>query len=139
MLDLIPWSRVVRMMKVLDLFLLLAAGVPTPQQTQVFKCMEQGQASYQSMPCDGAALKMWSVLPQASIEPGATAGVRKPVRAGRRAGHSGAGSGRSAQRPGGDACTKARQGRDAAYRAAGLKRGFALSSYWDNRVHDACR
>jgi len=29
--------------------------------------------------------------------------------------------------------------RAAAYAAAGLKRDFALSSYWDNKVHDACR
>lgn len=127
------------MVKVLSLFLLLAAGVPAPPEMQVFKCMEQGRTSYQSMPCNGATMRVWRVLPQASIEPSATAGARKPVRVGRRVGNSGVGSGRNGGRTRIDACTKAKDGRDAAYRRAGLKRGFALSSYWDNRVHDACR
>lgn len=36
-------------------------------------------------------------------------------------------------------CETMRARRAAAYAAAGLKRDFALSSYWDNKVHDACR
>lgn len=47
---------------------------------------------------------------------------------------------RPSRRASGDgSCESMRTQRAAAYEAAGLKRDFALSSYWDNKVHQACR
>ncbi|MFP3786929.1 hypothetical protein, partial [Burkholderia sp. SIMBA_024] len=38
-----------------------------------------------------------------------------------------------------DSCESMRAQRAAAYEKVGLKRGFALSSHWDNKVQQACR
>lgn len=47
---------------------------------------------------------------------------------------------RTPRRATGDgSCDSMRTQRAAAYEEAGLKRDFALSSYWDNKVHQACR
>ncbi len=123
--------------------LLAAAGVQAVAPAQVFKCVDGGQVSYQSVPCDGPPAKTWVVSHQERPAPPAsrTASVTRPVeRAGPRPRRSSLSSGTARRtRPAVDACTRAREGRDAAYRKAGLKRGFALSSLWDNRVHDACR
>lgn len=37
-----------------------------------------------------------------------------------------------------DACGQARSGRERAYAKAELKSDFAMSSFWDNKVHEAC-
>ncbi|MDG2524261.1 hypothetical protein P6166_02665 [Stenotrophomonas sp. HITSZ_GD] len=39
----------------------------------------------------------------------------------------------------GGSCDAVRAQRAAAYEAAGLKRDFAMSSLWDNRVQQACK
>ncbi|MGB3393575.1 MAG: hypothetical protein WA956_05000 [Stenotrophomonas sp.] len=122
-------------------FLLLFAASAVPAQ-QVFKCVEGDAVSYQSMPCAGMAEKSWEVAP--SVAAPVTSRPRVDVE---RRGATNAGarnrqrqwrapvSARSSPR---DACEKAKAGREAAYRKAGLKRDFKLSSHWDNRVHDAC-
>lgn len=123
-----------------SLFLLLTAGAQSAPGLQVFKCVEEGRVSYQSIPCDGALEeKRWSPPPQVPISPDTATGRGKPVPARRKEHHPGTVSVRRHARSPIDACTRAREGRDAAYRKVGLKRGFALSSHWDNRVHDACR
>ena len=122
------------------LLLLAVAGVQPAAPAQVFKCSDGGQVSYQSAPCRGPPARTWIVPPPGPVPGAAAAAGSQPLRSGpkpRRAGTSTAV--RRNARPREDACAKARKGREAAYRRAGLKRGFALSSYWDNRVHDACR
>jgi hypothetical protein len=118
--------------------LLLAMVSPVSVQ-QVFKCVDDGAVAYQSVPCTGVTEKSWEV----AAEPAASQVVTATRTHGAVA--DGAGNRRtrrrepaSARRPPLDACGKAKAGRDAAYRKAGLKRGFKLSSHWDNRVHDAC-
>ena len=123
-----------------SLCILLAVGLQPAATQQVFKCVEDGQASYQSSPCVGAPAKTWNVTAAAqgvmrrrAETPVAVRSDRRPTRS------SGAGGRRGNTHVPLDACTRAQQGREAAYRKAGLKRGFALSSLWDNRVHDSCR
>ena len=121
--------------------LLLATAMPV-SLPQVFKCVEGGVISYQSAPCTrGHAAKSWV------IEPSEAASVPSSRRTSGASRHVGAGSGErrvrrhasaSARRPRMDACEVAKTGREAAYRKAGLKRDFRLSSHWDNRVHEAC-
>ncbi|WP_161808897.1 hypothetical protein [Stenotrophomonas daejeonensis] len=118
--------------------LLLAMVSPVPAQ-QVFKCVDDGAVAYQSMPCMGVTEKSWEVAAEPAASPVVAA---TPTRD---AAVDGSGNRRtrrrepaSVRRPPPDACEKAKAGRDAAYRKAGLKRGFKLSSHWDNRVHDAC-
>ncbi|WP_449467062.1 hypothetical protein [Stenotrophomonas humi] len=105
---------------------------------QVFKCSDGGHVSYQSSPCVGATLRSWDATPEA-VDPAVQARIeslRRELRPERRT------SGRTrSNRPGrspATACEQARKGRADAYAKAGLKRDFALSSHWDNRVHDAC-
>ncbi|SBV35894.1 putative secreted protein [uncultured Stenotrophomonas sp.] len=118
--------------------LLLAMVSPVSAQ-QVFKCVDGGAVMYQSMPCEGVTERSWEIAAEPAAPP-VVAATRT-----RDAVVDGAGDRRTRRRePGGarrlplDACERAKAGRDAAYRKAGLKRGFKLSSHWDNRVHDAC-
>lgn len=111
----------------------------TAQAQQVFKCHDGGAVSYQSLPCDGATLRSWEATPdvvdsaaQARIE-----ALRRELRSERRTGGRSRSS-RSGKASTATACERARKGRTDAYAKAGLKRDFALSSHWDNRVHDAC-
>ncbi len=122
------------------LLLLAAVGAQAIAPAQVFKCVDGGQVTYQSVPCDGLPAKTWVVSHQAPPVPSrAETGTRSALRTAPRARRSDVSGVVRRARPTVDACTRAREGRDAAYRKAGLKRGFALSSLWDNRVHDACR
>jgi len=118
--------------------LLLAMVAPVSAQ-QVFKCVDDGAVAYQSMPCMGVTEKSWEVATEPAASPVVAATRTHDVAV------NGSGNRRtrrrepaSVRRPPPDACEKAKAGRDAAYRKAGLKRGFKLSSHWDNRVHDAC-
>ncbi|WP_269791630.1 hypothetical protein [Stenotrophomonas sp. Iso1] len=111
----------------------------TAHSQPVFKCSEAGTVSYQSLPCEGATLRSWDATPDAVAPSMQTriASLRREARPERRA--SGRyRSGRSRKAPAATACERARKGRAEAYAKAGLKRDFALSSHWDNRVHDAC-
>lgn len=108
----------------------------------VYKCHAAEGHSYQSLPCDGLELKRWSAaaipvdeaarkrLEAIQVQLQRDKVVAKPgARRGRPRGASG---------PKITACENARQGRDRAYAKAGLKRSFAMSSFWDNKVHQAC-
>lgn len=122
------------------LLLLWMAGMQPVVQAQVFKCTDGGEVSYQSEPCRGPPAKAWAIPSPGRPVVGAHVSGRQAERVEPRARRIGSPApGRRIAQSRGDACAKAREGRDAAYRKAGLKRGFALSSYWDNRVHDACR
>ncbi len=113
---------------------------------RVFKCTDAGVVAYQSTPCQGAPAASWEVAAMAhdpavdrnleqlrvELRDQWNASMRTSKTAGNRQG--------STTRPAAaDACQRARAGRDAAFRKAGLRRSFALSSRWDNAVHDACR
>ena len=111
----------------------------TAQAQQVFKCSDGGTVSYQSLPCDGATLRSWEATPDV-VDPATQARIealRRELRPERRVSGRNR-SNRSRQTPAVTACERARRGRADAYAKAGLKRDFALSSHWDNRVHDAC-
>ncbi|MGR4896956.1 DUF4124 domain-containing protein [Stenotrophomonas sp. LARHCG68] len=125
-------------------FTLLAVAGSVSAQQQVYKCVNGKQVSYQSDPCPGQAVKAWDATPEPVrpyVDPRfeqraqPEMAVSMPSR-------------RSTSAPGGhsisiardrDRCEQARAGRAAAYQRAGVSRGFELSSYWDNRVQDACK
>jgi hypothetical protein len=126
------------------LALQLAAGQPVHR---VFKCMEAGITSYQSAPCTGRQVSSWEVaseradpdierrLEQLRTELRSRKNAGQPaLRGGSR---SGLRSGRGVASP--NPCERARSGREAAFKKAGHRRSFQLSSRWDNAVHDACR
>ena len=130
------------MARLLTLFILLAVSTHPAAAAQVFKCIEDGQTSYQSTPCNGPPAKVWEVTPEPPSAPplaATRAGQREAARSVRpiRQPHAATrGQARKVDSP--DVCKQTRQARQTAYRKAGLQRGFALSSYWDNRVRDAC-
>jgi hypothetical protein len=124
------------MMATVGFLLLLAmAGTPHVAPRQVFKCVDGGQVAYQSLPCAGPPAKAWTV-PRLPLAAGPSRVPRTAMRAEPRSRRTA--PARRNVRPVDDACATARKGRAMAYRKAGLKRGFALSSHWDNRVHEAC-
>jgi hypothetical protein len=119
--------------------------------SEIHQCEERGNVIYQQAPCTrGAAVKRWppyeAAKPREVASPvlaaeGRARASRKPSRPSRnsrRVSAPGAAIGRS--RGGGDAaCESMRRKRAAAYEKAGLKRNFALSSHWDNKVQQACQ
>jgi len=123
--------------------LLLLAAVAAPAGPAVYKC-EAGEAVvYQSDPCIGSELKRWRATPE-PVDAAALArlellreqlreGHRSRIRAPRKVGRQAVAPRRQ------DACERVRLARDKAYAKAGLKRDFAMSSVWDNRVQQACR
>lgn len=120
------------------------AGGPSVQR--VFKCMDAGNTLYQSTPCTGRQVASWEVRTE-SVDPEverkleqlrAELGARRAVDAATSRSARGPRS-REEKRASASACERARAGREAAFRKAGHKRGFELSSRWDNAVHDACR
>jgi len=130
-------------------------------QAQVFKCATPGGVSYQSQPCvGGTALKHWpSPTP---VDPATRRANARRLRAiqremdarnrpqASRSRGRGRGTTAAAPAPAGQwahisieqnrqACAAVKAQRDAAYRAAGHHRSFALTRLWDDRIHDACR
>ncbi|KRG67745.1 hypothetical protein ABB27_09005 [Stenotrophomonas terrae] len=129
------------------LLLLVAAagiGAAAAQGPAVYKCREGGGVSYQSAPCAGRELKRWAATPE-SVDAAAELrlqAVREQLS--KRQAGSPATAARSVRRQPAapraqDPCERARKGRDKAYAKAGLKRDFAMSSVWDNKVQQACR
>ena len=109
----------------------------------VYKCKSAEGHSYQSLPCDGSELKRWS----ADIAP-VNEDARRHLEAIQHQLQRDNSAATQAVRPGRrrveavpkvSACEKARQGRERAYAKAGLRRNFAMSSFWDNKVHQVCR
>lgn len=124
-------------------YVVLGCLLSGSEDPMVYKCGGAEGDSYQSLPCAGVELGRWSVVPDpideqtlkhlAEIRSQLQRDARQSkrgVRPERRSGHA-------APKP--SACEKVRQGRDRAYAKAGLRRDFAMSSLWDNRVHQACR
>ncbi|MCC4614189.1 DUF4124 domain-containing protein [Xanthomonas campestris pv. esculenti] len=122
--------------------LALAIAMPAYAQ-QVHKCRERGQVVYQSAPCaSGQSEKAWDATPvpeQSNAEKWRLYRIDRQLKA-RNAGVGGYARGASvADRSNNSACQQAKASRAAAYEVAGVHRDFALSSYWDNVVHDACK
>lgn len=112
------------------------------QESMVYKCLEGERHAYQSTPCLGVELRHWAMPPEV-VDGGSMddrASLRAQSRQGDRSQNPKSSSTRQRNKGGMtiDACTQARAGRDRAYAKAGLKRDFAMSSYWDNKVHQAC-
>ncbi|KIJ01480.1 hypothetical protein DGN16_13545 [Xanthomonas citri pv. fuscans] len=124
------------------LVVLFVASVPASAQ-QVFKCVSGTQVVYQSAPCLGVTAKQWDAQPEpdnpalrqrlARTAAQLRARNASPVRSGSGT-YVAASSSKDRY-----ACEVAKEGRRAAYEAAGVHRSFALSSYWDNAVQDACK
>lgn len=145
-----------RMLPILVMLALLTASAGAPAH-QVNQCVDGRTVSYQTTPCSaGQPAKQWGFAAPAAAPPAAGASSRpartvatagpSPVRlrkqratpAYRAARIHAPGAGDRA--PAGDgSCESMRAQRAAAYEKVGLKRGFALSSHWDNKVHQACR
>ncbi|KHS32414.1 hypothetical protein RN19_22650 [Xanthomonas phaseoli pv. phaseoli] len=130
-------------MDIRALVVVLAVASSPVSAQQVFKCVSGKQVVYQSAPCPGAAAKQWAAQPdpdnpalrQRLAATAAQLRVRNAVPA-RAASGSYVAASSSKDRY---ACEVAKEGRRAAYEAAGVHRSFALSSYWDNAVQDACK
>ncbi|MEA9655859.1 DUF4124 domain-containing protein [Xanthomonas campestris pv. raphani] len=123
---------------------MLALAIVVPAQAQqVHKCRERGQVVYQSAPCaSGQAEKAWDAAPvpeQSNAEKWRLYRIDRQLKARNSTAGGYAGGATVADKANGSACQRAKAGRAAAYEAAGVHRDFALSSYWDNVVHDACK
>lgn len=108
----------------------------------VYKCQDGDHHLFQSMPCAGAELKRWTaraeVMDTQATERKEAMYLRSQRNSRSRGARSGAARSQSNTSGRTDACAQARQGRERAYAKAGLKRDFAMSSLWDNKVHQAC-
>jgi len=124
--------------------LLASAGSALAQQ-QVYKCVNGKQVSYQSDPCPGQAVKAWDVTPE-PVRPYIDHRLQQPQQQAAmatpeppRRSNSSSGGHSISIAVDRDRCERERAGRAAAYARAGVSRGFQLSSYWDNRVQQACK
>lgn len=127
---------------ILGIILFLLAGYSHAQQ--VFKCVDGKDVSYQSDPCPGAAVKSWDAAPvsePSNAEQWRIYRMRRQLdqRYANDRGAAASASGGMGSPNRSNACESARRGRAAAYEVAGVKRDFAMSSYWDNVVHNACK
>ncbi|MGV8958909.1 MAG: DUF4124 domain-containing protein [Stenotrophomonas sp.] len=124
---------------------LMALATPASAQ-QVHKCIEGGNAIYQSAPCSsGAPVKSWDAQPEAvpsKDEAHRLERIRRELavrnlmldhRSRRRE------TTRANRPPAPQQCEATKAQRAAAYERAGMKRSFQLSSNWDNRVQQACK
>ena len=138
---------------------LVVMAIPaSARQGQVHQCVDGRNVSYQATPCtQGRSVKQWSLpasAPSATIAvPAIHQGAAHPLVRTRKL--RAASVPRVATRPPvaqrgrpsdgrrgvatDDSCESTRAQRAAAYEKVGLKRGFALSSHWDNKVQQACR
>lgn len=128
----------------------LLSPFATVAGSDIHQCEEGGNVTYQQAPCTrGKAVKRWPQheAPKAPEATGTVLAAQgrpssrrapRPSRSARRVSAPGAAIGRS--RGGGDAaCASMQRKRAAAYEKAGVKRNFALSSHWDNKVQQACQ
>ncbi|MDG2524220.1 DUF4124 domain-containing protein [Stenotrophomonas sp. HITSZ_GD] len=119
---------------------LLLVSCPAAAQ-QVYKCVKGKQVSYQSDPCEnGPAAKAWDATPvpeQSNAEKWRLYRIQQELRQ-RNAPQPSYGWAASSPSTT-SACESVKAQRDAAYAQVGLKRSFEFSSYWDNRVQQACK
>lgn len=108
----------------------------------VYKCQEGDHHVYQSTPCADVELKRWTARDGIRQEQGVerVKASRSQSQSNERSRGTRISATRLRNNEGGriDACAQARKGRERAYAKAGLKRDFAMSSLWDNKVHQAC-
>lgn len=123
---------------------LALAAFPASAQ-QIYKCVQGKQTVYQSDPCPGQAVKAWDATPE-PYDPRKAAQVeaaRRQVQASNAPRPTYGSSGPSGTRvtiardP--STCEHEKAARASAYAAAGTRRTFKMSSYWDNRVQQACK
>lgn len=120
---------------------LIAESGEAPEPT-VYKCLVGEQHAYQSTPCTGIELKHWTLRPEDVVgvsAEGMAPQHRQPrlkVRSPRPRAQGVRRQNKGSAKIG--TCAQARAARERAYSKAGLKRDFAMSSFWDNRVHEAC-
>lgn len=112
------------------------------QQPMVYKCLVGEQHVYQAIPCHGIELRHWAVRSEDAVGPGAdgkqSLRLETPLRDRSRSSRASSARRKNSGSVKSDPCAQARAGRERAYSKAGLKRDFAMSSYWDNKVHQAC-
>ncbi|MGE8227626.1 MAG: hypothetical protein ACN6RK_17735 [Stenotrophomonas sp.] len=119
----------------------ISAGAEA-REPMVYVCLEGERHVYQSTPCAGVKLRHWAMRPEgideAPMVPNAS--LRSQLRQKDRSQKPRASSVRQRNKGGTkiDACGQARSGRERAYAKAELKSDFAMSSFWDNKVHEAC-
>lgn len=137
--------------------LVVVACAPAQGQA-VYKCVSAWQVRYQSAACsDGRTEQTWNAVQNRPVRYYAAyvEALRRELKrdaAARRARQAvpAARRGRATASPAirghlisvhrdPQACAAARQRREAAYRAVGLKRDFALSRRMDDQVFEACR
>ncbi|UXM98799.1 DUF4124 domain-containing protein [Xanthomonas hortorum pv. pelargonii] len=121
----------------------LALVVSLPAQAQyVYKCRQRGQVVYQSEPCVATSPeKVWDATPvpeQSNAEKWRLYRIDRQLKSRNSGGGGYAGGATVADKANNSACQTAKASRAAAYEVAGVHRDFALSSYWDNVVHNAC-
>lgn len=121
---------------------------PSGKAQQVYKCVKDGDVSYQSMPCDGtqSLVKQWEAAPEpeppeVELRPRQAKPRRhetdsKP----RNRTHSESRAGTiSSISAAGNRCKAAKARRQAKLTSVGLKRTFDLLRKLDDAVHEACR
>ncbi|MCL1551647.1 DUF4124 domain-containing protein [Xanthomonas nasturtii] len=110
---------------------------------QVHKCRERGQAVYQSSPCAaGSAEKVWDAAPvaeQSNAERWRLYRIRKQLDSRYEADRSASAAAFVSSSQSSNACESAKAQRKQVYDAAGLRRSYEVSSYWDNAVQAACK
>lgn len=128
--------------------LLIVAGSSTWGGDPIHKCRAtDGRAIYQAMPCAASDRTEWvrdyPPDPPSTVEVARPSGARRAdalptrTRTTRRSGPA-QGAVISMHRDP-EACERAKQARERAYARLGLKRDFATSRRFDDRVNDACR
>ncbi|KRG43257.1 hypothetical protein ARC20_00685 [Stenotrophomonas panacihumi] len=116
-----------------------------PAMAQEVQRSQQGRdVACEATPCIGRGThSAWRVAVHPPPMAMAVAGRSVPRGAARRASGArrvrGAGKAPRARQWKGGSCESVRAQRAAAYEAVGLKRDFAMSSLWDNRVQQACK
>ena len=135
-------------MKTLLLLSTLMLAVPATASTS-YHCVARGQTSYQSTPCaSGSASRIWAAPPGAVTQPAVQASKPSQQTVQPKSGQGPATRPRLRQASHGahvgtardqGACDRVRTSRDAAYARIGLRRTFAQSRQWDERVATACK
>ncbi|WP_407469548.1 DUF4124 domain-containing protein [Xanthomonas campestris pv. raphani] len=125
------------------LMLLLFAIAAPLQAQQVHKCREHGQVVYQSEPCaSGRAEKAWDASPapeQSNAEQWRLYRIRKQLESRYAADRASSAAAYVSTSQSSNACEVAKAQRKQVYDAAGLRRSYEVSSYWDNAVQAACK
>ncbi|ASK96787.1 DUF4124 domain-containing protein [Xanthomonas campestris pv. merremiae] len=124
--------------------ILLALAIAAPcYAQQVHKCRERGQVVYQSAPCtSGQAEKAWDAAPvpeQSNAEQWRLYRIRKQLDSRYAADRAASSAAYVSSSQSSNACESARAQRKQVYDAAGLRRSYEVSSYWDNAVQAACK